>query len=144
MFISYSTSRSQSINVGSQGKNPSQEPEGNYWRRDHEEMQLASSVLLSLRSLKYIFFHEFFCLCTMCVPGTDRSQKEASATLELELQMDASHHKDAENQTLVLWKTSQGSYPLSQPLQPFSLLCYTGQLQLPRDDVESWVHPLQP
>lgn len=61
----------------------------------------------------------------MCVPGTDRSQKGALATLELVLQMDVSHHKDAENQTLVLQKTSQCSYPLSHLSSP--LVCFVIQ-----------------
>jgi hypothetical protein len=44
------------------------------------------------------------------VPTEAKSQKpEGINVLEVELQMVVNHHVDAGNQTLVLWKSGQGS-----------------------------------
>lgn len=55
------------------------------------------------------------------VLGTHGGQKKASDSLGLDLQMFVSHCVGAENQTLVLWRSSQCSIPLKPSLQP---LCF--------------------
>ena len=49
------------------------------------------------------------CMCTVCEPGACRGQKGALDPQELELQMVGGCHVGAENQTQVLWKSSQCS-----------------------------------
>ena len=52
------------------------------------------------------------------MPGTHYGQKRVLEPVELRLQMVVSHHVDAGNQSQVLCKSSQCSYPLS----PMSLI----------------------
>jgi hypothetical protein len=64
---------------------------------------------------------------TTCVPGTQRGQKKASDPLELESEMDMSHHVNARSQIRVLWR-GQFSCPLSylspDPKTSFIALIY--------------------
>lgn len=66
----------------------------------------------------YFMFYVHICLCTAYSYG---GQKRATNHLELELEMIVSHGVASENQTSVLWRSSQCSLPLELSLYP---LCF--------------------
>lgn len=67
--------------------------------------------------------HGLLCWLRPVVPDAHGGQKGAS-DLKLESQMVVNHHEDGENQTWVLCKSSEFSYPLSPSLQIHLKLIY--------------------
>jgi hypothetical protein len=64
------------------------------------------------------FFLSIFNYVCVYGSGTLQVHKRMSALLELWLQMVVSYHVDAGNQSQVLWKSNQGSEPLSHLSRP--------------------------
>jgi hypothetical protein len=81
-------------------------------------LQACTADILPVKQCKLIFilsvwiFCSNLCLITNYVPSGLKGQKRASDPLRLEFQMIVSCHMGAEDQTRVLWKSSQWSEPL--------------------------------
>lgn len=64
------------------------------------------------------------CMCTILMPGTQESKKNALGPLKLELWMFVSHYVGGGSQTRVLCKSNEYSQRLGPPLQAQQYIFY--------------------
>lgn len=104
-------------------------------------------VLFSIFTKIYFLFYFILCvwvfclhawLCSTCVSGIRRGQKQALGPLELESWMLISYHVGADNQALVLWKAARALTIIS----PALCFQYFWEKVLPDRPGHLWTHRL--